>query len=319
MLTRHERFFMKLKLFLLIIAIFTFNSSVFAELKTVDQPKTVQDIYPDLTSGALSLAVLKDLPDGVLLKAGDIEIGSELIVELIDSQPVQSREELKKNAFFILEQEATNRILLDFAKKTLALPDKESPNQTSSDILQQFFEKEVFKKIEVTDQELKTFYENNKDICGGATMDQISSSLREYLISLKKQKMASDYIQTLGNRVSIQVSSDWAKKQALMAFDNAVDKARQSKKPSLVDFGASGCRPCDMMSPILKTLGTKYEGKLNVIFIHVREQQILASRYGIQSIPVQVFFDKDGKEVFRHTGFFAQEEIEKKLKEIGVQ
>jgi thioredoxin 1 len=45
----------------------------------------------------------------------------------------------------------------------------------------------------------------------------------------------------------------------------------------------------------------------------------LAARYGIQSIPVQIFFDKDGKEVFRHVGVFPQEEIEKKLAEMGVK
>ena len=56
-----------------------------------------------------------------------------------------------------------------------------------------------------------------------------------------------------------------------------------------------------------------------MLFVHVGEQEILASRYGIQSIPVQVFYDNKGKEIFRHTGFFAQPEIEKKLVEMGVK
>lgn len=44
----------------------------------------------------------------------------------------------------------------------------------------------------------------------------------------------------------------------------------------------------------------------------------LAGRYGIQSIPVQAFFDASGQEVFRHTGFYPEEEVMKQLKEIGV-
>jgi thioredoxin 1 len=96
-----------------------------------------------------------------------------------------------------------------------------------------------------------------------------------------------------------------------------VDKARASGKPSLVDFGSTGCRPCDMLAPILEALKEKYAGKLNVLFIHIGQEQILASRYGIQTIPAQVFFDKNGKEVFRHIGFFPQDEIEKKLAELG--
>jgi thiol-disulfide isomerase/thioredoxin len=308
----------KLALLLILTVILAADSPVRAEDKTENPSKTVQDVYPGLTSGALSLAVLKDLPEGVLLKAGNTVMASESIAKIIDSQPEEVKEELKKNAFFVLEQEAAGRILLELAQQAIPQSMVEIPKEDNT-IIQQFFEQEVFKKIEVTDEELKTFYENNKDMCGGATLEQVGASLKEYLISQKKQEMASGYIQKLGNQVEIQVSDSWVKQQAVLAFDNPVDKARKSKMPSLVDFGASGCRPCDMMAPILETLHKKYEGKLNVIFIHVRQQQILASRYGIQSIPVQVFYDKDGKEVFRHEGFFPQEEIEKKLKEIGVQ
>jgi thioredoxin 1 len=59
-----------------------------------------------------------------------------------------------------------------------------------------------------------------------------------------------------------------------------------------------------MMAPILENLKAKYKGKLNVLFVHVRERQVLGAKYGIQTIPVQAFFDKDGNEVFRHVGFF---------------
>ena len=46
-----------------------------------------------------------------------------------------------------------------------------------------------------------------------------------------------------------------------------------------------------MMQPILDKLRKDFPEKLNVVFVHVREEQILASRYGIRSIPVQVFDD----------------------------
>jgi thioredoxin 1 len=74
-----------------------------------------------------------------------------------------------------------------------------------------------------------------------------------------------------------------------------------------------------MMQPILDNLRKKYPDKLNVVFVHVGENQILAARFGIESIPVQVFFDKTGREVFRHTGFYPQVEVEQKLAEMGVR
>jgi thiol-disulfide isomerase/thioredoxin len=308
---------MKTSLYVLLGAVvLCTTSSIYAEEKTVAQPKTVRDVYPGLTIGALSSAQLQELPEGVLLKSDGIEIKTEVITKIIDAQPQETREDLKKNAFFILEQEATKQILSSLAKKAISRPLAEI-SKDDNEMITQFFETTIFKKIEVTDEEIKTFYENNKEMCGGATLDQVKTPLKEYVVGQKKQQMAADYIRNLGKQVSIAVSESWAKQQAPLALDNPVDKARKSGKPSMVDFGATGCKPCDMMAPILVTLGKKYEGKANVIFIHVREQQILASRYGIQSIPVQVFFDKDGKEIFRHNGYFPQEEIEKKFKELG--
>ena len=90
-----------------------------------------------------------------------------------------------------------------------------------------------------------------------------------------------EHIRTLGQRMSIEVSAAWTKEQSVLARDNPVDKARSSGKPSLVDFGSTGCRPCDMLAPILETLKNKYDGKVNVLFVHVGQEQILAARYGI--------------------------------------
>jgi thiol-disulfide isomerase/thioredoxin len=91
-----------------------------------------------------------------------------------------------------------------------------------------------------------------------------------------------------------------------------------SGKPSLIDFGATGCGPCDMMTPILADLEKRYKDKLNVLFVHVNQEVILSARFGIKYVPVQVFFDKNGREVFRHTGFFPQTDIEKKLIQFGL-
>jgi thioredoxin 1 len=117
----------------------------------------------------------------------------------------------------------------------------------------------------------------------------------------------------------VTVSAAWVKRQAELARDNPVDRARASGKPTFANFGAKGCVPCDMMEPVREAVRKKYEGKLNVVFVHVRNDQILASRYGVQGIPLLVFFDARGNEVFRHTGYFPQEKIEQKLAELGLK
>jgi len=89
------------------------------------------------------------------------------------------------------------------------------------------------------------------------------------------------------------------------------------KTPRLVDLGAGKCIPCKAMAPILEDLKKAYEGKLAVEFIDVWERQEEAAKYKISLIPTQIFFDAEGKELFRHEGFFSKEEILAKCKELG--
>ena len=91
-----------------------------------------------------------------------------------------------------------------------------------------------------------------------------------------------------------------------------------SGRPLLVDWGAGKCIPCKKMAPILEELKVEYAGRMDVEFIDVWKNGDAASRYGIASIPTQIFFDASGKELFRHEGFFAKEDILKKWQELGV-
>ena len=93
----------------------------------------------------------------------------------------------------------------------------------------------------------------------------------------------------------------------------------QKPLPRLLDLGAGKCIPCKMMVPVLDELKTTYAGKLDVVFIDVWENQQAGQQYGIRMIPTQIFYDADGKELFRHEGFFAKEDILAKWKELGVE
>jgi thioredoxin 1 len=274
--------------------------------------------YPCLASGCLTYARLSDLPKGMLLKAGDLVITEKDVADEIAKAPQDVQAQLKKNGFFMLDQIAGPKLIVQIAKAEAARTRKELPS-TVDRLVMDYHLGGLVEKVEATDAEVADFYQKNKDMVGDATLDQVKSEIRKYLVREKQQAVIAKYIETLGQRTPVEVSAAWVKEQAALAKDNLVDKARTSGRPSMVDFGASGCRPCDMMAPILETLKKKYAGKVNVEFVHVREEQILAARYGVQSIPVQVFFDKDGKEVFRHVGFFPQDEIEKKLAEMGVK
>ena len=279
---------------------------------------TIAKTYPRLASSGLIHAKLAKLPDGTVLRAGALAVTDKEIAGEIAKAPEDVRAQLRNNGFYLLEQLATQRLLLREARARAAKAGKDVSKMSERELLQGYFG-DLTAGAKVTDGQIADFYRQNRDRVGGAKLEQVKPQIRDFLLRQKKQEAVTEHVRGLGKRTVIEVSAEWAKRQAVLAKDNPVDKARNSRRPSLIDFGADGCRACDMMTPILKTLKTKCAGKLNVGFVHVRKHQILAARYGIRSIPVQVFFDKDGKEVFRHAGFFALDEIEKKLAEMGVK
>lgn len=88
---------------------------------------------------------------------------------------------------------------------------------------------------------------------------------------------------------------------------------------TMVDLGAKKCIPCKMMAPILEKLEKAYSGKAAIVFIDVWENREEAERFGIRAIPTQIFFDADGKEVTRNTGFMSEENIVAQLTKMGVK
>ena len=107
---------------------------------------------------------------------------------------------------------------------------------------------------------------------------------------------------------------------ALLAATNEASPpaAVPAKLPKLIDLGADKCIPCKLMAPILEELKQEYAGRMNVQFIDVWKNPDVGKQYSILAIPTQIFYDAEGKELFRHVGFFSKQDILAKWKELGV-
>jgi len=87
---------------------------------------------------------------------------------------------------------------------------------------------------------------------------------------------------------------------------------------TMVDLGANECIPCKMMVPVMEKVEKKYQGKAAIIFIDVWKNKEPAKRFGVRAIPTQIFFDKEGKEVYRHEGFMGEAEVDRIFNKMGV-
>ena len=104
-------------------------------------------------------------------------------------------------------------------------------------------------------------------------------------------------------------------------IDQKVDSAfnyQKNGKPfriTFLEFGATGCIACLKMETVMKQVREKYHETVNVVFYNVLlpQNQDFMKYYGIAAIPTQVLLDKDGKEVFRHTGYLSFDDLDKEF------
>ncbi|RXJ93684.1 thioredoxin [Malaciobacter molluscorum] len=94
-------------------------------------------------------------------------------------------------------------------------------------------------------------------------------------------------------------------------FDNTV-----SNGISLVDFWAPWCGPCRMLAPVIEELAEEFEGKANICKVNTDEQQDLAVKYGIRSIPTIIFM-KDGEILDQVVGASSKQALIEKLNSLS--
>jgi thioredoxin 1 len=106
---------------------------------------------------------------------------------------------------------------------------------------------------------------------------------------------------------------------ALAAKSKPKSAPKPAALPKIVDLGSTQCIPCKMMVSVLEQLKTEYKGKLLVQFIDVEKDPDARGKYKVRMIPTQILFDCKGKEIARHLGFWAKEDIIAEFRKHGIK
>jgi thioredoxin 1 len=96
------------------------------------------------------------------------------------------------------------------------------------------------------------------------------------------------------------------------------EKVLRSDKPVVVDFWAEWCGPCHAVAPVLDKIASEREGELEIVKVNIDEEQGIARRYGIASIPTIVLF-KDGEPAAAAIGAQPKGALEKQLGLVAVE
>lgn len=97
-----------------------------------------------------------------------------------------------------------------------------------------------------------------------------------------------------------------------LTTDQFEQEVLTSDIPVLVDFWATWCGPCRMLAPVVEEIAEEYDGKVKVCKVNVDEEEDLAVRFGVSSIPTLLVF-KNGELVDTSVGFATKEQIEAML------
>jgi thioredoxin 1 len=90
--------------------------------------------------------------------------------------------------------------------------------------------------------------------------------------------------------------------------DNFEQEVLKAKGKVLVDFWADWCGPCKMLSPLVDEIAGEMDGKIKVGKLNVDEARLIASRYGVMSIPTLILFE-NGEIVNQSVGFINKQQI----------
>lgn len=273
----------------------------------------VSEKYPDLARGSFCGAILKALPDGVLVQVNEVDITQEMLDQNIAALTDAQREDAAGRYFYVLETMINESIILAdvFSDEYRSGDSNETP-----DVLQRYFD-DFLGDVAMTEEEARSYYDNNTEMFDGSPFDEVKDMIMAKLLEEKKRQAWQTHISEIGYKIKIYINEAWVAEQAERVKDNPVDRARQSGKVTLAVFSTDWCPICKKLKPVIDAVTSLADLGTTIVVLNADKEVFLNERFAVTAIPVLIFFDKGGKEVERHIGFITEEKLVAKLKALN--
>jgi thioredoxin 1 len=229
---------------------------------------------------------------------------------------------IKEDPAQYLDMMIMKALVLQEAKKQGIQPRKDGNDEQA--LIQEFLQKKFSSPPSVSREEIEEFYQVYKERLEGKTLDDVAPMIEQAIQQQKQEEAYVGFLQEVRERAAVEINQERLKAIAVKPADIVTNtgedliQALRSGRPVLVDFGSNSCVPCRQLRPILQEIKKEQEGKLEVLVVDVSKHQNLSSEYRIQVIPTLVFFDSNGKEMFRQQGFMPKAALMGHLNKIGV-
>lgn len=240
----------------------------------------------------------------------------------VNKVPAPYQDMLREDPKQYLEQLIVKELLLQEAKRLGLITDRATLTpEAEGAVMEKLLKKEVFEKIQVNPDEIQEILKQHKGPMDKKSKEEMTTLVENLIREAKGSEKMEEYLTSLRKKAKIEVEEGRLQKIAAPSpstnSGEEFQQAMKSGKPVLVDFGSNTCAPCRQIRPILREMEKEYTGKAHILIIDVYKEKDLAQQFKVQMIPTLIFFDKSGKEVFRHMGAWDKASIAGKLKEAG--
>jgi thioredoxin 1 len=186
--------------------------------------------------------------------------------------------------------------------------------------MRRLMEQSIKDTDQVTDKEVQAFYRQYRAEMGDKPLSEVRELLRMMIQEQKRQVQISVLVEKLRETAAITTFPERLPQPPPPGLEASTTEAFQaalkSGRPTLLDFGSKDCPACIRLRPVMGALKNAHKERINVLYLEVRENRDLAMSYKVRLVPTVIFFDAQGREVHRETGFMGQGAMEKVLRDL---